>query len=53
MLIVWCMAWMAAMMDPMGLNALRHEALADRQVIMERGPANAALARLQQALGEV
>ena len=51
MLVVWCLAWMTAMMDPMGLNALRHDAWLDRQSQFERGPANAAQDRLRQQLG--
>jgi hypothetical protein len=57
MWVVWCLAWMTAMMDPMGLNTLRHEIAADRMAaeraaMGERGPANAALERLRARIGQ-
>lgn len=52
MIVVWCMAWMTAFMDPMGLNTFRHEEWADRMAEQQRGPANAALERLRAQLGQ-
>jgi hypothetical protein len=46
MLMMWCMAWMTAMIDPMGLNAMRM----DSSTKMERGPANAAVDTLRSRL---
>jgi hypothetical protein len=52
MLVMWCLAWMTAFVDPMGLNAMRHDAHLDRLALMERGPANASLDRLKAAIAK-